>query len=94
MEVYGQKEPKPVPIENYKIPTAIMSGDVDSLAQPADVAWMIETLGDNVIFEKQYHANHGSFCLALDMTFFSVDALNLLQKYNPTPTTVIDTFLS
>ena len=28
-EIYGQEDPMPVPIENYHIPTAMMSGDLD-----------------------------------------------------------------
>ena len=98
MEVYGQEDPKKVPIEDYNIPTAMMSGDRDQLAVPIDVEWTVAQLGDNVVFNKQYHANHGSFCLANDMSFFSVDAINLLAKYNPVTAPkfddVIETFLS
>ena len=28
-EIYGQEEPPLVPFEDYKIPTALMSGDLD-----------------------------------------------------------------
>lgn len=40
-EIYGQEDPMPVPIENYKIPTAMMSGDQDQLAVPLDVEWTV-----------------------------------------------------
>jgi len=39
-----------VPIENYKVPTALFSGDMDGLATPEDVAWLSEQLGDKVVF--------------------------------------------
>lgn len=50
MKLYGQREVPLVPIENYNIPTALFSGDLDGLSTPADVAWLSETLGDKVVF--------------------------------------------
>ena len=94
-EIYGQDEPKLVPIEDYSIPTALMSGDLDVLAVPIDVEWITQTLGENAVFHKQYHLNHAGFCIANDMSFFSVDAVNLLAQYNPTSTNEsLHTFLS
>ena len=74
-KVYGQREVPLVPIENYNVPTVLMSGDLDGLATPADVAWLSETLGDKVVFQKQYHMDHFTFALGKDMTFFSEDAV-------------------
>ena len=73
-----------MPFSDYSIPTVLLSGDIDNLAVPEDVAWLSEQLGDNVVFEKQYHLNHVGFIDANDMSFFSVDAVAQLQKYNPT----------
>ena len=67
-----------------------MSGDLDSLAVPLDVEWITEQLGENVVFHKEYHLNHGAFCLAVDMSFFSVDAVNLLDKYKSTSALATD----
>ena len=39
-KVYGTSEPPLVPFENYAIPTAIFSGDIDTEATPDDVAWL------------------------------------------------------
>ena len=73
-----------MPLEDYPdIPTVLLSGDVDSLATPADVAWLSEQLGDKVVFQKEYHLDHASFAIANDMSFFSVDAYQQLLKYNP-----------
>ena len=85
-QIYGQDEAPLVPIEDYNIPTAMMSGDLDQLAVPIDVEWITQILGEKVVFSKQYHLNHAAFCIANDMSFFSIDAINLLSQYNPVST--------
>ena len=47
---YGSAQPPLVPFEDYNLPTAILSGSYDGMADPADVAWTIEALGENVVF--------------------------------------------
>jgi len=37
-KIYGTANPPLVPIENYKVPTALFSGSLDALANPVDVA--------------------------------------------------------
>jgi len=88
LKTYGSRDPPVVPLADYKIPTVMMSGDLDKFAPPEDVAWLIEQLSDNVVFAKEYHLNHLAFSIADDMTFFSVDAVAQLQKYNPTNATI------
>ena len=83
MQIYGQDMAPLVPVQNYGVPTALMSGDVDPLADPIDVQWITEQLGSNVVFAKQYHMNHTGFAMANDMSFFSEDAVALLHQYNP-----------
>lgn len=38
--VYGSDAPPAVPLENFKVPTVLLSGDIDKLANPVDVAWL------------------------------------------------------
>ena len=57
----------------------LLSGDKDGLADPTDVAWLSEQLGDNVVFERQYSLYHPTFVMAKDMSFFSVDAVSQLH---------------
>ena len=83
-----------MPIENYNVPTALFSGDMDGLSTPADVAWLSEQLGDKVVFQKQIHGDHFTFAIGKDMTFFSQDVVAQIQKYNPLNTTDIETFLA
>ena len=59
-----------------------MSGALDHMAPPADVSWIADQLGDNIVFNKQYNNDHFTFALGKDMTFFSVDAVDLLKEYN------------
>ena len=75
-KVYGQSEVPLVPIEDYNIPTVLLSGSLDGLSTPADVAWLSGALGDKVVFQKQYHADHFTFAIGRDMTFFSQDAVD------------------
>jgi len=49
-KIYGQKTAPAVPIQNYNVPTVLLSGDEDGLATPEDVAWLSSALGDKVVF--------------------------------------------
>ena len=82
-KVYGQADPPMVPLENYNVPTLLLSGELDKLSDPEDVAWLSQQLGDKVVFQKQYHNDHFTFAIGKDMSFFSVDAVEWLHKYNP-----------
>ena len=84
-KIYGTDEAPLVPIENLDIPVALFSGDLDDLADPADVAFISEKLGDKVVYQKQYHLDHFSFALAKDMSYFN-DAITLINQYNVLPT--------
>jgi len=85
MEKYGQEIAPKVAIQDLDVPVALFSGDLDTLAPPSEVAWLSGKLGDNVVFNKQYHAAHTSFVLGNDMSYFIDDALRLIKEYNPLP---------
>ena len=40
LEIYGTETPPLVPLENYSVPTVLLSGNRDELADPEDVAWL------------------------------------------------------
>lgn len=84
MEIYGSKNPPLVPVEKFNVPTALFSGSLDNLADPVDVAWIKEQLGEHVVFAKEYHLDHFSFVIAKDMSYFTEDAVSVIQQYNPT----------
>jgi len=70
-----------VPIHDLSIPVAVFSGSYDKLADPTDVATLVEQLGSNVVFNKQYPLGHLSFALAKDMSWFSGDAVSVINQY-------------
>ena len=41
MKRYGQYYPPEYDLRNFSVPTAIFKGDIDELADPADVAWLL-----------------------------------------------------
>ena len=47
---YGTYEPPLVPVENIQIPVALMSGSLDGIADPIDVANLAASLGDQLVF--------------------------------------------
>lgn len=49
-KIYGTDEAPLVPIENLNIPVALFSGDLDHLADPQDVEFISQKLGDKVVF--------------------------------------------
>ena len=78
-KIYGTYEPPLVPLQNIQIPVALFSGSLDGLADPTDVANLSAALGDKVVFQQEYELDHFSFAIAKDMTWFSTDAVNLLN---------------
>ena len=80
-QIYGTDEPPLVPIEDLNIPVAIFSGSLDTIGDPADVEFLIDKLGDNAVFHKEYELDHYSFALAQDMTFME-DAIKVINQYN------------
>jgi hypothetical protein len=65
-----------------KFPIAIMSGSADKMADPQDVAWTSEQLKDNVFFNHQYEMGHMSFAIGKEMSWFTVDAMAIINKFN------------
>lgn len=63
-------------------PIAIMSGSKDLLADPQDVKWTAAQLNHTLVFNHEYYLGHMSFAIAKDMSFFTVDALAILNHFN------------
>lgn len=84
MVTYGQPTPPMYDLSEITIPVAIYHGDVDDLADPWDVAWLInkeESKLNTVVYSHMYHLGHGSFLLAKDMSWFTLDLLSVISKY-------------
>lgn len=57
-------------------------GTSDELADPIDNE-LSDTEIPSIIFYKEYNLGHLSFMIARDMSFFTVDVMNLLYTYHP-----------
>ena len=79
---YGSYEPPEVPLKDLNIPVAVFSGSYDKLADPTDVASLVEALGSNVVFNQEYPLGHLSFGLAKDMSWFSGDVVNVMNQFS------------
>ena len=79
---YGQPTPPPLDLSNIKFPVALMSGSEDLLADPTDVKFAIKELNHTLVFDKEYYLGHGSFAIAKNMSYFTVDAMTLINIRN------------
>ena len=64
MAIYGQETPPDFPIEDIDMPIAIFNGSLDDVVLEADVDYLIERLGDNVVYHKVIEADHWTFSMA------------------------------
>ena len=82
MDKYGQAKPPAVPIEKLSIPTGLFVGEYDKLATVGDSVWLKDHLSeDTLVWYKTYPLDHLSFSLAYDMSFFTTDAMALVNQY-------------
>ena len=81
MKKYGSVAPPNVPLENFNLPTAIFSGSLDKMADPADVAWLEEQIKDHIVFQGEYELGHLSFAMAKDMSYFTGDVVTQMSLY-------------
>jgi hypothetical protein len=84
-KIYGQASPPLIPIQNLqgKVPIAMFVGQKDELADPIDNEWAYGQMEKAVVFYHEYNLGHLSFLVAEDMSYFTVDAMNLIKKYSP-----------
>ena len=57
-------------------------GSLDKLSTVEDNQWTHSQL-KTVVHYKEYALGHMSFQVAKDMSFFTVDGMNLLRQYHP-----------
>ena len=81
LEKYGTAKPPDVPLEKFNVPTALVVGTYDRLADAKDAEWLHDQIKDKVVFYEEYPLGHVSFVLAKDMTWFTNDVVNLINQY-------------
>lgn len=86
MKKYGQVTPPEYDLSKIKVQFAIGHGDLDTLADPKSVAWLLDqsksglNVKDLMVFEKLYHFGHGTYGLALDGSFMHDDFVPLVSR--------------
>lgn len=81
LQLYGQESPPAYDLSKISVPYALATGDVDQLADPEDVKWLINESGlrsDLMQLHKEYHFGHCSFEMAKDMSWFKNDFMPLI----------------
>jgi hypothetical protein len=63
-----------------KVPTALFTGDVDTLADQEDIKWLTTESGLNYVFHKEYHFAHGTFTIGTNMTYVHDDLIPQIEK--------------
>ena len=84
MRHYNQTSPPDYELRNLNFPIGIFSGELDKLADPKDVAWLVTQIEETLVFNKQYYLGHLGFAVGKDMSWLHQDAVPLIKKYNPT----------
>lgn len=82
MDVYGTAIAPEVPLDQLSLPTALFVGSYDNLATVEDNEWLVTKLNpETLIWHEIYPLGHLSFSLAKDMSFFTEDAMALINQY-------------
>ena len=82
-QVYGQTTPPEINLQNIQsVPIGLFVGTSDQLATVDDNRWA-KTQLKTLKFYKEYSLGHLSFMIGKDMTYFSVDVMNMLKEYHP-----------
>ena len=69
---YGQNSPPEYDMSAIEVPMAIYHGDLDELATPQDVSWLLNDSGlksSLVRTVEMQHKGHNSFTMGRDMTY-------------------------
>lgn len=94
-DVYGAELPPRIPVENItKVPIAMFVGKSDELADPVDNEVAKREI-PSLVFYEEYRLGHLAFMIARDMSWFTEDAMSLLDLYHPATISMTQTkFLS
>jgi hypothetical protein len=80
---YSQDTPPDYNLDAIKFPIAIFAGLKDVLATPKDVAWLHDQMKEQTVyFDGDLDFDHMTFAIARDMSFFTKDALAVINHYN------------
>lgn len=84
--MYGDAIPPSVDFSKVKeagVPIGMFNGRDDKIVTQEDSRWARDILGEAVVDFQEIPGGHLSFFVSRDQTYFQVNALNLIKKYNP-----------
>ena len=81
---YGSETPPEFDLTQITdIPIAILEAKLDFEAAEQDNEWLMQQIGDIVVFNRTYdHYGHYDLYIAKNTTVYLEDVVNLLQQYN------------
>ena len=62
---------------------AIIAGDSDEMVPIELTQKLMSNLGNNLVYSKIIRGGHTVFYIGKDQSYFKIDILNLIKKYNP-----------
>jgi len=74
MKKYNSETPPKYDLSAIQVKMALLSGDVDALGDPTDIAWLKDESKsglrkDLVVMANEYHYGHNSFMMANNMSY-------------------------
>jgi hypothetical protein len=73
-------------VSQIGVPLGLFVGSVDVLGDVTDERWLLANVQSTVVHYKEYEDfDHATFAIAKDMSFFQVELVDLIKKYNPLP---------
>jgi pimeloyl-ACP methyl ester carboxylesterase len=81
-KIYGDDFPKEYNLRNInEFPIIIVNGKLDRLSNPKDVEWLVEELGENVVYKRIYDdMGHASFMMSNEIKWF-YDIIDIMDLY-------------
>lgn len=86
MQVYGQDTPPEVhtnKIAESGIPIGVYIAKHDKIILPEDAKYSYEVLKELVVDYMEIDGGHLTFMFGKDMSYFKVNVLNQIEKFNP-----------
>ena len=84
---YGEASPPELDLESLKnlgVPVSIFAGSNDILATVMDIRQIKDLLGPNTLYYyEELKADHISFLIGKDMTYFTERAIGILHEHQP-----------
>ena len=81
IEEYGTEAVPEIPLQNINLPVAVFTSLHDRYSPPESTDWLVDQLGDNIVFHQSYEYSHYSYFVARDVSYLE-DIVPLLESYS------------